>query len=48
MGGTFHMPVDESVSKVMKQDCINVALIQRTEIGLLLPRVFPGKMDKWN
>jgi hypothetical protein len=48
MGGTLHMPVYESVSDVMKQDCINVALIQRAEVGLLLPRAFPGKRYEWD
>jgi hypothetical protein len=48
MGGALHMPVNESVSNVMKQDYINVALIQRTEVGLLLPRAFPGKRYEWD
>jgi hypothetical protein len=48
MGGMLHMPVYESVSNVMKQDRINVSLIQRTEVGLLLQRALPGKMDEWD
>jgi len=40
------MPIYEFVSKVMKQDCINVALVQGTEVELLLPSAFLGKRYK--